>query len=114
MTKWSDNNVPRAVMMLLRIKQAALEDQDNPMWLETCGLGCMVVARLIDDLVDDYNKTKTSLAEAANMRDVYKRECYEWGNLGFDQMPSEYSEDRQNELKALAQRWKEEDEHDDT
>ena len=109
MTKWSDSKAHRAVMMLLRIKQAALEDQNSQMWLDMCRLGPISLARLIDDLIDEYNETKTSLAEAENLRDAFRKECHEWCALGFDQMPSDYSEERQNELKALAQRWKEED-----
>lgn len=108
--EWSRNKAPKAIAMLLHIKQAALEDKDNPMWLNVCGYGCLAVARNIDELVNDYNRTLTALAYEAHLRSVYQNCCQEWQKNGFDLNPSEYSKERQEELKAIAKRWAKEDE----
>ena len=64
----------------------------------------------IDELVNDYNRTLTALAYEAHLRSVYQNCCQEWKKIGFDLNPSEYSKERQEELKAIAERWAKEDE----
>lgn len=108
--EWSRNKAPKAIAMLLHIKQAALEDKDNPMWLNVCGYGCLAVAKIIDEFVNDYNRTLTACAYEAHLHNVYENSCREWQKIGFDLNPSEYSKERQAELKAIAERWAKEDE----
>ena len=100
---------PRAIAMLLRIKNAALTGIDNTEWVELFGCGTHAVARYIDALIDDYNRTKTNFASADRMKNIYQAECKEWRAVGFDCMPSEYSQERRDELKALAEKWRRED-----
>lgn len=111
--EWSKNRTPRAIAMLLHIKQAAIEDKNNPMWLDVCGYGCLAVAHNIDALIEDYNRTKTDLAESEHMQNVYKSICKEWEEIGFSSTPADMYEGRLTELKALAEKWRKEDEADD-
>lgn len=110
MEETGKSNAPRAIFMLLDLKQYAIANKDNKIWTDAVGCGAFVMARLIDTLVDDYNRTKTSLAETENMRRIYYESCQEWQSIGFDYDPSEYGEERQAELKALAEKWRKEDE----
>ena len=101
--------IPRAIAMLLHLKRAAIEDKDNRFWVESCGVAPFAMAKLIDCLIDEYNRTVTKLANAENEAGIWKRECDEWESMGFEYSPLEYSEVRQAELKALAEKWAKED-----
>ena len=98
--------------MLLRLKEYAIANKDNKIWTAATGAAPFAMARLIDTLVDDYNRTKTTLAEIENERRIYYDECKEWENLGFEDSPADMSEGRIAELKALAEKWRKEDETD--
>lgn len=109
--EWSKNKTPRAIMILLHLKNYALENSEGNMFcLNVFGSGCHVVANAVDNLIDDYNRAKTSLAHYEHMYRVEKECSDDWQKIGFDYMPSEYSTERQNELKTLAERWRKEDE----
>ena len=99
-------------MMLLRLKEYVIANKDNKIWTDAAQCGPLVMARLIDELVDDYNRTKTTLAEIENERRVFIDECREWEELGFDCSPADMPEARVAELKALAEKWRKEDETD--
>lgn len=99
-------------MMLLTLKEYAIANKDNAIWTKSVGCGPLVIARLIDELVDDYNRTKTTLSEVENQRQIYYNECGEWDELGFPETPADMSEERVAELKALAEKWRKEDETD--
>ena len=99
--------------MLLRLKEYAIANKDNKIWTDATGTAPFAMARLIDELVDDYNRTKTTLAEVENERQIYYNECGEWDELGFPDTPADMSEERIAELKALAEKWRKEDETDD-
>ena len=107
-TGWSKS--PRAIQMLLRLKEYAIANKDNKIWTDAAQVGPFGMARLIDALVDDYNRTKTMLAEIENERRIYRDECKAWEELGFDDSPAVMDEARWAELKVLAEKWRKEDE----
>ena len=94
---------PRAIAMLLRIKNAALAGIDNAEWIELFGCGTHAAARYIDALIDDYNRTKTNFASADRMKNIYQAECKEWRDVGFDCLPSDYSQERRENLKRTGE-----------
>jgi hypothetical protein len=98
--------------MLLRLKEYVIANKDNKIWTDAAQCGPFVMARLIDEFVDDYNRTKTTLMEVENERQIYYNECGEWDELGFPDTPADMSEERVAELKALAEKWRKEDETD--
>ena len=97
---------------MLRLKEYIIANKDNKIWTAATGAAPFAMARLIDTLVDDYNRTKTTLAEIENERQIYYNECGEWDELGFPDTPADMSEERVAELKALAEKWRKEDETD--
>ena len=103
---------PRAIQMLLRLKEYVIANKDNKIWTDAAQCGPFVMARLIDELVDDYNRTKTTIAETENSRQIACAECEEWDDIGFQETPADMSEERVAELKALAEKWRKEDEND--
>ena len=98
-------------MMLLTLKEYAIANKDNAIWTKSVGCGPFVIARLIDALIDDYNRTRTTLAETENYRQIACNECQEWDDIGFPETPADMSEERVAELKALAEKWRKEDEN---
>ena len=110
-TGWSKS--PRAIQMLLRLKEYVIANKDNKIWLDAVKCGPFVIAGMIDALIDDYNRTKTALAETENQRRIYYDGCKEWQKLGFVTCPADMDEARIAELKALAEKWRKEDENDD-
>ncbi len=96
--------------MLLQLKEYAIANKDNKVWTDAVQCGPFVIARLIDELVDDYNRTKTTLAGIESERQIYFDECKEWKDIGFPETPVDMSEARIAELKALAEKWRKEDE----
>lgn len=110
-TGWSRS--PRAIQMLLRLKEYVIANKDNKIWTDAAQCGPFAMASLIDALVDDYNRTKTTLANVENARQIACAECEEWDDIGFPDTPADMSEERVAELKALAEKWRNEDENDD-
>ena len=96
--------------MLLQLKEYAIANKDNKVLTDAVQCGPFVIARLIDELVDDYNRTKTTLAGIESERQIYFDECKEWDDIGFPETPADMSEARIAELKALAEKWRKEDE----
>lgn len=96
--------------MVMQIKQAALDDPlDNPVGKIT-GCGVAVVADRLDALLMDWIQLTSECADNERMLTLYKGESREWKAFGFDRSPTEYSAERQAELRALAKRWNDEDE----
>lgn len=106
-TGWSKS--PRAIHMLLQLKEYVIANKDNKIMTDAAGCGAFAMAQLIDALVDDYNRTKTTLATIENERRIYYNVYKEWEEMGFDYTPTEYSDERQAELKVLAEKWNKED-----
>ena len=110
------NKTPRAIAILLHLKNHVLKNDEisNRLCLDVFGTGSHAVANYIDDLIDDYNRSKTALVNEKHLHNIYKSVSDEWSEFGFDYSPSEYSEERQKELKSIADRWKMEDEKDES
>lgn len=110
MSKWVNNDAIRGAELLMQIKQAALDGGlDNPISSIT-GCGVAVVTRYLDALLKDWIDLTSDYADAKRDLEIYKDSDREWQVFGFDQGPTEYSEERQAELRALAKRWNDEDE----
>lgn len=107
--EWHDK-APRAIAMLLHIKNAALDNIADSIWTDVCGAGSYVIAHYVDALIADYNRMRTELAECKNTLINYKDLAMEWSDFGFYTSPKELSEERQKELRAIADRWEKEDE----
>ena len=110
MSRWIHSDVLRGVHMVLQLKQAALEGGlDNPV-SDITGCGVAVVTRYLDALIKDWLDLTSYYADVKRDYELEKAETKDWDAFGFDRYPSEYSEERQAELKALAERWNDEDE----
>lgn len=110
MSKWISNDAIRGAELLLKIKQAALDDPlENPI-TQITGCGVTVVAKHLDALLMDWIQQTSDCAEYKRMYTLYRSESLEWDDFGFDKYPSEYSAERQAELRTLAKRWNDEDE----
>lgn len=112
MSKWIHSEVLRGVHMVLQLKEAAMQGGlDNPV-SDITGCGVAVVTRYLDALLKDWLDKTSECDDAKRDRDIYREESKEWENFGFDRGPTEYSAERQSELRALAKRWNDEDEAD--
>ena len=110
MSKWVNNDAIRGAELLMQIKQAAIEGGlDNPISSIT-GCGVAVVTQYLDALLKDWIDLTSDCADAKRDLKIYKDGDQEWRDFGFDNDPYEYSEERQEELRALAKRWNDEDE----
>ena len=110
MSKWIHSDVLRGAHMVMQIKQAALEGGlDNPI-SDITGCGVAVVANYLDALLKDWLDLTSRCADYKRDADMYKAECREWRDCGFDNSPDGMVEERVAELKALAKRWNDEDE----
>ena len=94
--------------LVLKIKQAAIDGWlDNPI-SEITGCGVCVVIDELDALLKDWLDLKNRCAELENQMKSYRQTEKEWCALGFDYDPSEYKEEQQEALRALAQRFNDE------
>ena len=110
MSNWIHDDAIRGAALVMQIKKAALSDPlDNPI-SKLSGCGVAVVAKHLDALLMDWIRLTSECADNERMMRLYRSESQEWTDFGFDQCPSQYSEERQTELKALAKRWNDEDE----
>ena len=94
--------------LILEIKQAAIDGWlDNPI-SEITGCGVCVVIDELDALLKDWLDLKNRCAELENQMKFYRQTEQEWRELGFDYDPSEYKDEQQEALRALAQRFNDE------
>ena len=109
MTNFHDNAI-RGAMMIMQLKQIALADPINNPIGKITGCGVAVVADRLDALLMDWIQLTSECADNERMLNLYKGNSQEWTAFGFDRCPTEYSAERQVELRALAKRWNDEDE----
>ena len=110
MKKWKHDLAICGAKMIMQIKKAALDGGlDNPV-TEITGYGVRVIADYLDALLKDWIDLTSKYSDAERELEWLKEELDEWRGLGFDSSPSEWKEERQAELKAIAKRWADEDE----
>ena len=110
MGKWINSEAIRGAELVMQLKEAAIQGGlDNPV-SDIVGCGVAFVTRCLDALLKDWIDKTSDLEDAKRERTYYRESVQEWHDLGFDRDPSEYSDERQQELQDLAQRWNDEDE----
>lgn len=110
MGRWINSEAIRGAELVMQLKEAAIQGGlDNPV-SDIVGCGVGVVTRYLDALLKDWIDKTSDLEEAKRERTHYRESVQEWQDLGFDKDPSEQSDERQQELQDLAQRWNDEDE----
>ena len=110
MGKWINSDAIRGAELVMQLKEAAIKGGlDNPI-SEIVGCGVGVVTRYLDALLKDWIDKTSDLEDTKRERTYYRESVQEWRDLGFDKDPSEQSDERQQELQDLAQRWNDEDE----
>lgn len=110
MSKWIQNDVLRGVGMVLQIKEAAMQGGLNNPISDITGCGVALVTQYLDALIKDWIEKTSDCDDFKRDLELYRKSDREWRSFGFDCDPTEYSEARQTELKALAQHWNDEDE----
>ena len=110
MGKWINSDAIRGAELVMQLKEAAIKGGlDNPI-SEIVGYGVGAVTRYLDVLLKDWIDKTSDLEDTKRELTYYRESVQEWRDLGFNKDPSEQSDERQQELQDLAQRWNDEDE----
>ena len=110
MPGWITDRAIDGYKKVLQIKQAAINEWSGNLISEITGCGVCVVIDDLDALLKDWLVLRSRCADMEHEIAYRKESMKEWRDIGFDRDPSEYSDERQQELRALARRWNDEDE----
>lgn len=99
---------PRWIYLLLKIKQACMDDNDLSM--KVCGCGKFAVARYMDEMIACVVNLETACEEYFDAMERNENECQEYYELLESFTPELLSDAQIAEVKALVKKWKESDE----
>lgn len=99
---------PRWICMLLKIKQACMEDND--LSAKVCGSGKFVVARYMDDMIACVMELETACEEYFDAMERNVNKCEAYYELLESFTPDMLNDAQIAEVKALVKKWKESDE----
>lgn len=97
--------------MLLKIKQACMEDND--LSAKVCGSGKFVVARYMDDMIACVMDLETACEEYFDAMERNKNECQAYYELLDGYEPDMLTDAQIAEVKALVKKWQLEDEEEE-
>ena len=99
---------PRWIQLLLKIKQACMEDNDLSMKVTGCGK--LAAARYIDELIACAVKLETACEDYFEAMERNENECQAYYELLGGYEPDMLTDAQIAEVKALVKKWKESDE----
>ena len=94
--------------MLLKIKQACMEDND--LSAKVCGSGKFVVARYMDDMIACVMELETACEEYFDAMELNKNECQAYYDLLEGFTPDMLNDEQIADVKALVKKWDKADE----
>lgn len=98
---------PRWIQLLLKIKQACMDDNDLSM--KVCGCGKFAVARYMDELIACAVKLETACEEYFDVMERNEEENTAYYELLGGYTPDMLTEAERADMKAMVNKWQEAD-----